>query len=182
MSHEDQKAKGREELLIDYLENDIEPPLKKDLDLILSESQLDRRRLRSLKITRAAAHAAAGAVDDTDDSKFSRMHDAIMSNLDRKLIDNVVVLPARKRFVPVAAAVALVLVGSVILWNLRTTAGRIGASGDVLISESASDLEAFSDSLINTKTDDDFFIEVAARKMDSATSDETASFFNQLRE
>lgn len=175
------ESKSREELLIDYLENEVEPTLKKDLDLVLESSELDRRRLWSLRSTRKAVSLSAGEAK-IDDRKMASLHDAIMANLDKKLEDNIVVLPARKRFVPVAAAVVVFILGSIVVWNMRRS-GELGRSnstviaGDMFISTSASDLDAFSDSLINDKSDSDFFMDVAASKIDELPQNEAAAIF-----
>ncbi len=181
MAQDEQNPNNRDELLVDYLENDLEAPLKKDLELLLEHSPENRRTLRDLKIARTVTTLAAGESGGSD-AMFARMHDNIMANLDRKVEDNVVVLPVRRRLVAVAAVLALVVLGGLIMSQMRKQGTVRGFMGDVLISESASDLDAFSDSLINSSSDSDFFMEVAARKIDSLPQDETASFYDQLRE
>ncbi|HEX4925387.1 MAG TPA: hypothetical protein VFV50_14940 [Bdellovibrionales bacterium] len=181
MNQDERNQRKRGELWVDYLENDIEAPLKKDLDLVLTNSTHEQKTLKDLKTTKALIKATVSAAEPND-AFFDKLHAGIMSNLDKKVEDNVVVLPQR-RWAPVAAAVAVVILGAVI-WSSLRQQGHVPAgerSGDVLISESASDLEAFSDSLINVQSESDFFIEVAAQKIDSLPQAETNSLFDDIR-
>jgi hypothetical protein len=83
--------------------------------------------------------------------------------------------------------VALIVVGSLI-WSSLKFQGQLPTNvagvipGDVLVSASASDLESFSDSLVNDRSESDFFFEVAAQKIDTLSHDETASVFDRLME
>lgn len=181
MNQDERNKRKRGELWVDYLENDLEAPLKKDLDLVLANSVHEQKALRDLKTTKTLVKATAQTAEP-DEAFFDKLHAGIMSNLDRKIEDNVVVLPQR-RWAPVAAAVAVVILGALI-WSTLKQQGHLPAgerSGDVLISESASDLEAFSDSLINDQSESDFFFEVAAQKIDSITQAETNSLFDDIR-
>jgi hypothetical protein len=181
VNQDERNQKNRGELWVDYLENDLEAPLKKDLDLILANSDFDKKNLRDLKITKSLIKASV-PVGEREDAFFDKLHGNIMTNLDRKTDDGVVIFP-RSSWIPVAAAIALVVIGGLVLSQLRKS-GQVPRHlrGDILISESALNLDAFSDSLINDQSEGDFFIEVAAQKMDSLTQAETANFFDHLRE
>jgi len=176
---------AREELWVDYIEDDLDPSLKEDLELVLDNSSQERRHLETLKLARAVAKVSGPAIEPKSDPFFAQLEQTIMSRLDEKLDDNVVVLPVRRWFVPAAAAIVLLVVGSLVWKNLQkegVSFDRKSGHGDLLVSTSAQDLDSFSDSLINDQNEGDFFVEVAAQKMKTLSQDETASFFNRLKE
>jgi hypothetical protein len=181
-SNNNNARNNRDELWIDYLENDLEGPLKEDLELILDHSAPDRKRLESFKIAKSIVKASALKVDTKNDLFFEKMHKNIMGNLEQRLDENVVVLPQRKRSMAVAAAIVLVLVGSSLWWSLKYQGQIAKQPGDIFVSTSALDLDTFSDSLINNQSDSDFMLDVASQKINTLSHDETASVFNELME
>jgi hypothetical protein len=187
---EEVKIGRQEEMLIDYMENDLEAPLQKDLQVLLQNSVEDRNKLKALERTKTIVRVVADIKVPNDDAFFLKIESQIMSKLDDVVPEtarNNVLSFQQRRWLQVAIAACLVLVVGVGVVKLVTSSkverqGEPVASNDLLISTSASDLDSFSDSLVNNRNDSDLIMEIAAQRIDSLSQKETASVFGRLME
>lgn len=181
-----------DEMLIDYLEDDLEAPLKEDLKVLLQNSPQDQKKLKGLEHTKTIVKALAGVKVPSDDVFFAQLESKIMSQLDNpmsedsdlELPSNVVPLRPR-RWLQVAASAAVIVVVGFGVWRALTPGGvtlqgEAVASRDLLISTSAQNLDSFSDSLVNARGDSDLIMDIAAQRIDSLSQEETASVFDRL--
>ena len=112
------KVKESEQLWIDYLEDDLEPSLKQDLDIHLKNSQEAQKIVSDY-------HHLKSAICDVDDlpdfnqNDQDRLHDQIMQKVSNTSIrrSSFFSLPYQAHKLLVIAATFLIVLGSIFAWN-----------------------------------------------------------------
>ncbi len=160
------------ELLVDYLENDVSEGLKNDLDLVVRNSSVRGKTLKALGETRKLVKAAEPIMPNLSDDFFNKLHDKVMAQVaEQKPRTRVLLWLEDQSWQTYAAAIAFVLLtGSVLFSVLKPTvtfqtAGLENPHGDMLLSISVEVPEVFADSLLNDRNSSDFYMDAMAEKV-----------------
>ena len=128
------KIRESEELWINYLEGELEPSLKQDLDIQLEHS-LEAQKLiseyKKLKLEiKSLGHAQSFSQEYHD-----QLHDKIMDKVSHKSIQSPIFsLHHQKNKLLVMAASLLLVLGSIFAWNLHQSGNLLNSQEDVAVS------------------------------------------------
>ena len=73
---------------VDYLEDDLDPSLKQDMELLLKHSAQDRQILQSLKNVKEAVQSIDEAPLPEDGRYYKELHDRIMAEVSQAEIES----------------------------------------------------------------------------------------------
>ena len=127
------KVRENEELWINYVEGELEPSLKQDLDIQLGhclEAQKITSQYKRLKLEIKNLDVAPAFSTEY----YSKLHDKIMDRVSHQSIQSPIfsLHHQRNKLVALAASFLLVL-GSVFAWNLHQSGNLLNTQDDVAV-------------------------------------------------
>lgn len=175
------KLRGLDELLVDHMEGELEPSLKRDLDLMMESG--DRGVFSALKITKEV-------IRQTDQPmEFSSLHDKIMAQIEKETIQpRVVAAFTQKRVqarLAIVATIILLAGFSVEIFLKDQSHEQIAKQStemDLLLVASADRPDVFADSLMSDQNDVSFLMDAAAQKISKLDNLEAERVLNQFAE
>ena len=131
-----QKAKIREneELWINYLEGELEPSLKQDLDIQLNHSTEAQELVSQYKRLKSEIRSLGDAPAFSQEY-HDKLHDKVMDKISHKSIQSPIFsLHHQKNKLLVMAASFLLVLGSIFAWNLHQSGNLLNNQEDVAVS------------------------------------------------
>jgi hypothetical protein len=181
------------ELLIDYMENDLSEGLRSDLNLVVRNSPSRDKTLRAFAETKKLVKAAEPAMPGLGEEFFDKLHGRIMSEVSVTKPSSARVLRARlwlgerswRSYAALAATAAAVLLvsGATLFSFLKPNVQFQSAGtdrGDMLLSISVEVPEAFADSLLNDRASSDFYLDAVAQKVAQLEEKNASNLIDRL--
>jgi hypothetical protein len=174
------------ELLIDYLENDLAEGLKNDLNLVVRNSPARNKSLRAFEETKKIVKSAEPNLPNLSDSFFDQLHEKVMADISQlKPRSRVSLWFGEQSWRSIAAVAVMVLVSGALFFTLfkpSLTFKSAGTekTGDMLLSISVKVPEAFSSSLLNDRDEADFFMDAMAEKVAQLEEKNASNLINEI--
>lgn len=178
-----------QDIWIDFLEGEVDPSLREDLARMLQNKPAAQAAVNDYARIKKGVKKTNDIKLNLDDQYFENLHSKIMTAVETQTAPKEAeVIPLiRRRWVPVAAAAALVIVlGGVFVNHVKDLQGQKPAdkvarvSQDWLIQTSAKNPGAFSETVISNEDDSDLLMDATARKLDRMSDDEAKKIINEL--
>lgn len=191
---------------LEHLEEELEPNLREDLELLVKNSRADRNILESLKTTRRLLKESDEVPMPESGLFYESLHAKIMSSLDDDILDDPKpkgYAPKRgfafaKLLVPMAMTMAVALVSWSVIRSApdSETATDVGAIEDSHSAEagqgeerferklamvSAQDRADFSNTVLGFESESDLIASAAAEKLESLSSAEAEALYAMLK-
>ena len=128
------KIRENEELWINYLEGELEPSLKEDLDIQL-KSSLEAQKITSQYERLKLEIKNLDIAPEFSPEYYNELHDKIMNRVSQRSIQSPIfsLHHQRNKLIALAASFLLVL-GSVFAWNLHQSGNLLNTQDDVAVS------------------------------------------------
>lgn len=128
------KMRENEQLWIDYLEGELDPSFKQDLDIQLNHSP-EAQKLTSQYIRLKSEIKNLDTVPSFSRKYYDDLHNKIMNKVSHKSIQSPVfsLFYQKNKLLAIAASFLLVL-GSLFAWNLHQSGGLLNSQDDVAVS------------------------------------------------
>ena len=127
------KIRENEELWINYLEDELEPSLKQDLDIQLDHSPEAQRLISQYKKLKLEIKSLDNAQSFSQEY-YNKLHDKIMERVSHKSIQSPIFsLHHQKNKLLAIAASFLLILGSIFAWNLHQSGNLLNTQDDVAV-------------------------------------------------
>ena len=128
------KTRENEELWIDYLENELDPSFKQDLDIQLNHSS-EAQKLISQYTRLKSEIKSLDHVPTLSQKYYDDLHNKVMNEVSHKSIQSpaLSLFYQKNKLLAIAASFLLVL-GSIFAWNLHQSGGLLNSQDDVAVS------------------------------------------------
>ena len=172
----------KDELMIDYMEKDLDPNLQKDVELLLRHSAEDRVILNNLEKVKNNLKNMESKEDEFDEVFFKNMHDKIM-----KKVEQTEIQPAQNEKIKIPKwygetfkkyywrGTMLATLGlSLSIMSYQSISHfrqNIPQEISTIVQMSAQSPEAFSQSVIGYQTESDFFMDVVQENIEDLSQE-----------
>jgi hypothetical protein len=186
------KCKIEPEVWLDYLDKNVDPSLKNDLELHASTCiicQKNRSEIENLSFS--LKHLPQMNLELPSDQKFEQIKNAVMTSIEKTQIENVVTIKRDqlKIIFGATAAAFLIVFGSVFgpsAWNQHGLSKglvvKVQSPSDQLMVESAqNDLEVFGNVILSQQSSDDLVLDAAAEKLGGMSDQDARTQIDQLK-
>ena len=199
MTDEQNKNQRSEELWLDYLENEVEPSLREDVELLLEHSAEDKKRLNDWKLLKSSLRRAdplknvrgtkvSGPATPNSVPFNSALFEKVMGEVHKtKPVPLWRAKALRPRVIgPVAASLVLLVTSTTLL--LRTV-GRDSSPAVVaqkadterwLVEAALTDPGALAHTVNNPQSEQDFVMDALAHQLDNLSDDQVKTAVQEL--
>jgi hypothetical protein len=194
---------------LEHLEEELEPNLREDLELLLKNSKADRKILESLKKTRRVLKSSDEVAMPESGLFYENLHNKIMASLDDEVIEERAPSRAYKSsrnfaWSRLLAPIGMTMMMAAVTFVMSKQPSAIqnladqsfsrslrGATGEAeegfdrrLAMVAAEDLEqsSFSDTVMGVESEADFIAGTAARKLERLSRQQVESIYRMMRE
>jgi len=177
-----------DQLLLDFLEGEMDADLKEELEQALAESDQDARAYAALQATRKIVAGPRQQVPMPSDKRFDQLHDQLMHRIDHTKIESKVFRSIKNpRFV--VSFLLLCLVCSSVLFLVQsfkpgvqylTAKNSQEDKRDIFVTVSVEMPESVLDTLISDRGEGDLLFEAAAQRIGQMDGEEARSFFGKF--
>jgi hypothetical protein len=178
-----------EEVWIDYIEDELDPSMKDDLDTYISHSPELDSEVKDFQMVRSQLEDLGSHYKVPEDEEFyNRLHDKIMARVENtQMQSNVVVQLTRKRTLKYAGAIAASLVMAISAWvvyeqNSVPSNVKVAKSSNFLLENTAKNPDAIPETNINPALESDMLIDAAASKLKRMSDSERENLYKKLAE
>ena len=152
------KTRENEELWINYLEGELEPSLKEDLDIQLNSS-LEAQKLVSQYKRLKSEIKSLGHVPSLSQEYHDKLHGKVMDRVSHKSIQSPIFSLNHKNKLLAMAASFLLVLGSILAWNLHQSENLLDTQNDVAVSP-------IGEWMLEKQDDDSQLLEENEKKVD----------------
>lgn len=182
-----------EKLWLDYIEGELDPSMRADVELLLKNSTALQEQMKSLKGVRNALRSAREADSrlPEDGHYYDKLHDRIMKGVEqthtqsRGRVQMQKAFQSRKTaYVVVFLAVGLLIGKSLDSVRVSDRAPLTSAARlqQLLLDSSSRDPDVLSDSILSHEDDIDLYLDLASKKMESMGKKEKDQVMKALKE
>ncbi|MCB0394841.1 MAG: hypothetical protein KDD25_09785 [Bdellovibrionales bacterium] len=179
-----------DEVWVDYIEDELDPSLKDDLDTYISHSPDLDGTVRDLQFARTQLEKIGSEVEIPEDEKFyENLHDKIMARVEKTNVQSPVVVRLFERrtlrwVAGAAAAIVMLVTGFAVLNNSETIPGKVkvAKSSNWLIESTVQNPGLIPDTKISPGVENDVLMDAAANKLQKMSDKERESIYKRLAE